>query len=508
MTNTGTSTSTPFTIILLVGLYTVLSFLIIGKTYCDKHGYLSPDAASYLALADNIVDGKGFYVRDYLDQDGFTYASKWPVGYACLISGAIASSNLSSRWASKLVNLLLIALSFLLLYCLFKQDAWLYALLFFNGALLELHTHTWSEVPFIFGLLWYAFAMYKWDSSNKKRWLLHLTAAGIWLFLSRYIGAFIVITTVAFVAFYVEKKQYKKASYLLGVATIISLFVIAYLHNNNLHTSYGTGMMRHNAHESSFILLKYLFGNQIFEFNFVAINDDQFWIFIGTSFLQLLLVVPLIILLKQHFASIKMVVLKALQNKIVLIFLVVGSSYWLAIVGLRWFKLFAMFSYRTLSPATFMFYIALLTALLSLNIKEVMRPYLSVTLSILASISIVVNGPDWNNPLKYNTYISQVTARYTPLPTHSLIAFGNYHIKYLFPHFSETLPQYLAAYHESESPTLKQEKMNDFLVRLQASNAQHIFIAVDERLKPFHQYHESIYTFMKTHKGEGFYQVK
>ena len=70
----------------LLMIFIMMAVAIVIKSYFHPDGYLNVDSTYYLGLAQNLLEGKGYYVSAYgiTGQDRELFAI-WPVGYSTII---------------------------------------------------------------------------------------------------------------------------------------------------------------------------------------------------------------------------------------------------------------------------------------------------------------------------------------------------------------------------------------------------------------------------------------
>src|SRR5699024_11876785 len=90
--------------------------------------------------------------------------------------------------ASKVVNIVLLVICFVLIKCFFKDRALPVVLVFFISTFTVIFSYTWSEVPFLLGMLWLVFSIVRYIETNRKGYAFHMFIASVFLFLMRYIG--------------------------------------------------------------------------------------------------------------------------------------------------------------------------------------------------------------------------------------------------------------------------------------------------------------------------------
>jgi hypothetical protein len=227
----------------------------------------------------------------------------------------------------------------------------------------------------------------------------------------------------------------------LACVNAAALAVIAvYLWNNYRLTGYATGQ-RTAAAEPSGSLLADLTAAQLAELNFIAAHfqaDIGGLVLLGVGLLIPAFVVAYHLRTgaagddaSRSLSPAPTAVLKRARRR----FLVMGATYWVTIVSLRFSADFDPFSYRLLIPSSLFFVLALLTAL------RLDRPRLyrcaARALLALAAISVAYNAvyrPAQMlraNPRTFPAALADVAAAYRHVPAGSLVLCGNEHLQYL-----------------------------------------------------------------------------
>lgn len=514
-------------------IFLLMTSSILLKAIYHQDGYLTPDSMNYLRLAQNMLDGNGLFVTDLLEGEKRKLFAIWPAGYSFLIFLVAKITFLNVFWASKVLNILTIALIFLLLKKLFKQKAFAYGAIFLISPFAELFSYTWSETVFMFGLIWFTLSIFNFHVNKDHLSLLTITAAALLLFLTRYIGAFAVGIIGLLAIYFIFKKEFKHAAKLIGAAIFLSVVIVAYLYNNYLHTGFATGMPRIESPESTSELFSMLYKAQLVEFNpFVIypfhINSNfQLYIFlILLGILLMFLVVHVNYSTKEgsrattnQSKSVKRSAMTNGQLEITkqtnhnskrykylwLYFAINGLIYWLAIVFMRWTSHFDNFNFRLLGPATLLLTIALL-AFIQFNIQRNRVYFIGFTTLFLLAFMYNSNEqliPQMKNNITYQETIDTIVEKYQFLPSESIIVFANRHIDYLRTDVSNIRPYFTPYF-------AYQETMEQFLERLEknhASTTSAIYIEVDQNLSRYY-FHESIHTFMEEHRDEQFVKIK
>jgi hypothetical protein len=241
-------------------IFTFSAIAIIARSFFHHDGYLSPDSTNYLKLAQTLLDGNGFYVSSYrLNGSDRDFFAIWPAGYPVLIFVVAKIFHLSVFLASKLLNIIFIGLSLCLIKKVFKTDSYIYGLVFLFGAYIHIFSYTWTEVPFIFGLLWFSSSIYyHLNNPASKALLFNLFISALFLFLMRYIGAFSFGVIGLLAMYYFTQKKYRYFIKLSSISLVGIMIVSLYLYNNYIQVGFPTGMPRIPSPETNFELLKQL----------------------------------------------------------------------------------------------------------------------------------------------------------------------------------------------------------------------------------------------------------
>ena len=176
--------------LLLIAIWLLLAGLIGGLSYLNPNHFTSPDSTYYLAFAGWIVG---------LDGNQYGHVSTgwdgtFPLGYPLLIGGLARATGLSLLVASKVLNVVLVAV-FLLIWRRrlgARRAVWVGSVLLLGG-FIRILTYTWSEWVFLVLLLEWA-----WFTGHQTALPTYATAARLLgltmgLFLLRYVGGYVVI---------------------------------------------------------------------------------------------------------------------------------------------------------------------------------------------------------------------------------------------------------------------------------------------------------------------------
>jgi hypothetical protein len=317
--------------------------------------YISPDSTNYLRAAQALRNGYGFYVNAEAG-DTTTWFSIWPIGYPALIALVSLLTNTEIYVASKILSIAILAIIYLILYCRFKKTAWAYALVTLNFGFLQIFMFTWSEQPFILGLIWTSLAVSDIIKAERITWrhAVNIGFSSLLLLFSRYIGAFSVGILGLLVLYYLvtgisrhEQKNSRKAIVLCIVAAFVSAVIIAYLYTNYTKSGYFTGTERVSLSAIEVLMLfPQLCKAQITEMRnvFYSFIDIHYVASFGLYALCAVVCFKLFYQWKgKYHAHIPVAAFS---------FLAIGILYWCSIVAMRFSSLFDGFYYRLLFPAS------------------------------------------------------------------------------------------------------------------------------------------------------------
>lgn len=369
----------------LLAIFISLVLAIIFKSMFHPEGYLTPDSRAYLELAENLLKGNGYFI------DGNLF-SHWPVGYPTLIAIIAKLFSIDVYIASKLLNITLIAFCFLLLRSQFGSYAFLYATVFLFSSFIEIFALTWSEAPFIFGILWFFNALTEFHEKIQWASMLNIFLSVCFLFTIRYSGAFTGLCVFVLALTYLRNQDGKRALRLAFVGISAFIVMISYLSVNHYYTGYIAGMPRLAVSTPIIAPLKGVFLALIEELNLLfkpllrlhrthlqTIAIICFPIFIV---IELIILYPLLKVRKT---------LQKINTSALKIPLLIGLTYILCIFSLSFISAFDPLDYRLLGPGTFLILIALITFMRSQD--PLIQRKFERCLFRLVILSYVINVP-------------------------------------------------------------------------------------------------------------------
>lgn len=455
-----------FTNISLFVVFLIYSVFIIYQSIYDENGFLTSDSAHYLQLAQNILNGDGLSTANYVEGMS-TYFATWPVGYSLFIALIAFVSGLSVFWASKVVNILCLGFSFVLLKRLFHERAGAAIFAFTISTVTALFAYTWSEVPFLFGLLSLVFSLFRYIETEKKHYVVLMFLSAIFLFLMRYIGLIGggIIGLIGF--YYLFKKEWRQMFTLWITGSLVFVFAGLYLLINYINTGLATGMERIPPAESStefLIMLKESIMSELHLFS-VQIGDSLLFPFVIVLGLLLLFIRP------RHFRA-----LFQIEKRLFLLpglFLLVGFVYLVAIIYMRATAHFDALYFRLLGPATFMFILFLISWVIMLP-KQYWRHW-NILLTALLIVTLTFNlgfslyETITKDKPTYKETVQTIEKQYEEVPQNSIVALENIHARYLRTDIQFIKVHFTPYFAEAEP-------VDDFLNRITPNSASGIYL--------------------------------
>lgn len=490
-------------------LFIVITSLIILRSYFDPNGSLTVDSSHYLQLAQNLLDGKGFYRVDLLRPDGIDRILHWPYGYPVLIFIVAKITTLSVYLSSKLLNIILIASILLLFRKLFKEKAYWFGFILMFYSIIEIYTETWSEGAFIVGLLWFCFSIYYYLYVKENlASLINILLSGLFLFMIRYIGIFCFTVTGLLANYYLYKRNYPSFLKFSIITLILGGFTVSFSYFNHIIT------FGHSFEISTFIppvpkleIIKNLINAQIHELIFFRGTSFGNHIF---QFLIILIELGLVVFL--IFKAIKKET-SPKENGLWRVFLLTGIMYWLILFLIIFSNPFEGFSNRLLGPSSFLLFLSFFTFLYAKKVQLVAK---SKNIFFLLVILFFI---DWfpNKNFIYNKLLNKnISNNYTELcysnnlknikesvdtlPKNSLVAFAPIHLNYLRPDITSVDPLFKPYAKENET-------MDNFIDRINKLPIEHFYIMINKDFD-YHDYDESVRNYIEQNKSNVLVKIK
>jgi hypothetical protein len=471
----------------LLFIFYLLAIAIFSKSYFEKDGFLSPDSTNYLSLAQNLIEGKGFSCYSSYSLNIFekVHFSVWPVGYPVMIYIVSKLTGISVFWASKILNLFFIGVILIIFKNLFNRTAHVYGLILLFCSFITIFTFTWSETAFMCGLVWFSASLYKFANNTLKLFLpaSSILLSSLFLFLSRYIGLFSILP-ICFLAiylllFYKDKLKF----FILILISFINLFVISgYLYFNYVKTGFITGSQRTPAPETSFSLIKTLFHSFFNEL--MIISSDKNFILLNIFFYSFF---AFITFKKRKVIFNNISIKKSSVISLPFIFVLVGATYLVFLIIMRWRTQFDNFSLRLVAPGFLLIFIAFINLLERFTLIKYFE-YIKILMLITSMVSFIVNVPisiDINYSMSYHQNIINIKKRFNKIERNSIVMFPNIHLRYLYTDLILM---------ESLTPSImiKNESTPEFLFRIHKNHKKNIYLETQNIPLQFKDLNKSI----------------
>lgn len=469
----------------LVIIFLVYSTYIVIQSQLDVNGFITSDSAHYLQLAQNLLNGDGMTTINLLPGTS-TYFATWPIGYPALIALASLLTGLGLFWASKLVNIIFLGLCFVLMKRLFKQRALVVVMLLFISTFTEIFVYTWSEVPFLFGMLWLVFGLVRYIETNKNWYAVNMMCAALLLFFMRYIGLIGagIIGLVGF--YYLFRKQWKQMITCWIAGSIPMLIAGVYLVINHVKTGEFTGMERIPRMENTQEFFTMVWDGLVGEFNMLSTSNQDYL----TASICLFLVALVLFIRPRHVKALFSI--KDRQFLLPGMFLFVGFVYFVAIVAMRWSAYFDALNYRLLGPATFMVWLAFCSWIA--QVKQVDWNRWKVFLTIVFGVAFLVNivtstyALVVDNSPNYQETVQEEKKAYEAIPSGSIVALENIHARYLRPDLQFVKIHFRPYFSEKET-------LDGFVERITPNAAPGVYLQVRPLFR--FRYHLSLVDLME-----------
>jgi hypothetical protein len=392
----------------LIILLLLTGGLVLSLGVLNPNHFTSVDSAYYLQSATNMLRGRGYVISEGKQP---VWNGIFPIGYSALIALLSFLTTLPVLWASKLVNLLALVLS---------AFAWLYRLgttrtiwvlsVWWLGSFLKILASTWSETVFLVVLAEWVWCLFRFLPDPTRWHLTRLFLVSCALFLIRYVGGYVVVLTgLLVVVGWLNRDRLQQIIRLtigewgLHRLMVCSLAVLtgirAYFHLNNYLSGSPFGGNRFLPTEPTIVLAQ-LFGRSLLN-ELLLIRDFVpsqsavlAWAGLG---LQTFLTVGLYARWRAHRRVPEPTPPVSALSRL---FLLVGTTYLIALFAIRIVSPFSGPNLRLMAPATF----CLLTALLlwistSAQLRQIVRPVW--TLLIVCSWLQLLPQANLNRKLRY-----------------------------------------------------------------------------------------------------------
>lgn len=417
-------------------------------------GYrISPDSCGYLREAQTLVDGHGMH-NDFAAGDPDSWFTWWPVGYPALIAFCSLLFRVPVLLASVILSLVILGCIFLLYWKRFRDASWAFCLLFVTPFSLMIFSQTWSEQPFILGLVSFCFIfsdIMECRTLEVRKFVL-LTLSASLVILSRYIGCFITGVLWMGVALqfliYIKGKKKNNAKATIGLflsAIVTSILAFGYMLLNVVKCGYATGLERFPAPESIFTLLKMLLYSTLAEF------QNNLYISSSAIILPVLFLCAWEIAKRSRKMTYEKLISFAEENVLSLCFCCVGLIYYALIVYSRFTTYFDTLSFRLLQPATILVASGVLSYLIKTNagrtICDTVVNHKKYTISvILFFICSIIDPVQLFRSVRAGTSYAKMEhgflLKYQDISSGSCVLWAPDYIKFIRPDLYVSKPQY------------------------------------------------------------------
>jgi hypothetical protein len=417
----------PFKKKILINLVPILiGTVVVIKIILDAYifgNWISSDSISYLRAANSILEGSWFR---WNTEAGYSegYFSVWPIGYPLLIALISWFSGFEVYLSSKILSIILTFSFLFIAKKLFGTHITIIGFMILNESFLNIFRYTWSEQPFIIGMMLLLLLLVKFNYSDKFKafhYFIYFTFVIISLFSFRYVGIFSLAVLglngmYYFYRFITEKTKDDLVKFLVlvisGITSII--FILSYLYYNLLNTGHLTGVERIPAPESFVYLFLMLVYRLLIEIqnSFLFFRVDHGLIIVFVVFV-IGLIIPniskLFILLKRINISDPRIY-SSIQS------FLIGIFYLIAIVSLRFISRFDSFNYRLIYPGFLFIMLGILFIVIYYYDEKLFSLYSRINNRVLfyLFLFLIINLIIY--PLGYRNYseLSMKDARNTP----------------------------------------------------------------------------------------------
>ncbi len=353
--------------------------VLLMRMNVESTRYCSPDSDYYLEVSRNILAGEGFTGPKVFDYNAETHQliplyaetpfghpdqyekhffAVWPLGYPISIVAVSALTSLEPLWASKLLNILLLAADFYLLYLIFAGSSYFPLYYFGSFTMLEICSYTWSENLFLPFFFLFILTIKRIHQSEKLVWkyILLFALSLIGMCLARYASVIFFFAGLTLMLWYYFKKETTKTKSLFWGLALGSLGVGAYLFNNYLQCGYLTGMPRVNTQDFTAyeLIQRFFLGifNQLHiikQYRFSGTADMLLYLFTTGLQLALMIYIAFLIFFRSPDKPVKE------SNKLLVY---TGFLYLIFLTYMTFTSTIDPFDYRTLIPFSFPVFIA------------------------------------------------------------------------------------------------------------------------------------------------------
>ncbi len=430
--------------IFLVVLFVTICFSISINGYLEGIN-ISADSAGYLREAVNMAAGNGFRYDGIAGYNN-TWFANWPILYPLMIAIVMKLTGAEVYLASKILSMILVGILLIILRCVYKKDAWFYALFMSNLGLMYLYWYSWSELPFILFMVLFVLslsAVIKDETINIKRYVL-LGMTIVLCFLTRYFGMF----CFGVMGFYILElmvsrfmdEKYKTSPFLKRVlsgeiiamiitSVISGLICVGYMINNKIQNGMPSGVSRSMWWDDYQSLTNDLIKALLAEFFNIFHLETPSYVS-GLSYAKGTLIVILIVIVTAVFIA-----KRCKRHTRSSVFITTSVIYYGMFIVIRYFSSMDTFYYRFFAPATFLLTLGLAELIIEDIKGKKYESYILVAATILFAIFACSDLTDhiMKNKLSYYEIVQMSWDEdYAEIPDHSVVIFSTLDYRSLF----------------------------------------------------------------------------
>ncbi len=441
-------------------LIVVSGIFLIG--WLDWTGRVTADSIYYLSVARSISTEGSFFIHG-------AHQSWYPPLYG-ILSGAVAwLTPINAFWSSKVVNAFCFLVIGLLLLKLAPQQNPLILLALFPATLITVTLYSLAETLFIMLLVLNVWAMVQYMDRPKLSFAALMAFTAFLMFMTRYIGVFILPMNMLFITWVWFQKDLDKSFPNLIKPALLLVFsaacMVSYLVFNYTQTGMITGP-RYPAQESWLAYIYQLIRVAGDDINLLMVNGHRNLYLWGAT-------------LGIQFAAVFFFIWKSGSLKglvkswppAALLLIATGLWYLFVLVGIRSQTYLLDLHYRYTSPGIVLIFTGLLIRWLqSSSSKKNLYRFLAIGL-MLISVSVSVILPLWMNLRagyqSYPEYRDEVLEYHSDLPENSVLLWGNPLLSYESSSYLTQHPWW-TRHHEGET-------WDHFAERMQRTYPDHQF---------------------------------
>jgi hypothetical protein len=486
--------------IYLILILLAMTIAVVAKSYFHVDGGLTHDSTNYLKLAQNLLEGNGYYTTPctILANKEREFFGIWPVGYPTMIFLVARILNIGVFWASKVLNIVFVLFGICILRKLFKENAYIYATTFLFAPYIVIYSYTWSEAPFLFGLIWFVYSIYYCTIKPSNLRILNAFISSLFLFSVRFIGAFSLGFLGMLSIYRFWRRDYAVAIKLLVLSTAGITIVSLYLYHNYLATGFFEGRDVISLPISGPRFLWSVVKSLSYQSNLLVSDTGNRLLFLLTYAFQLVLLIFFFLKSKPRLTYVK-----SRNGNLWILFFSVGIFYWICTTFIIKGRGEA-FIPRFWAPAMFLFLFTVIT-LLNKKCSLSLWGYSKKFLLTMAILSFVLNVPlkivknhFLDGKKSYSVNVADIKAKYQLIPKGSMMVLGDIHLNYLRTDIRIMYPAMLP----------KKETLDELLERITNLPYENIYFVVPKDKLDERRFDNSIIDFANKNKGLEFVKIK